>query len=427
MKKRLGNLLLVSFFLILTCFATASAETYTSVSLYNHELSYGTANWGNGRDTFGELYANIFFPVHNDSIRQKLCNSGSLSRIDSESSKRDTFGKFYTNILYTSHDNRIRQAGHIEYITFNCENTSQLSEYYIGIWRKNCSSYTLVYMSKNLVPYMKNGSNTIWLNDSTFIREGDYVGESIKDSGISGYAYYAPSYGTFQYFYKQDKLDIYYTRDSVDFIPSLLMMTHPIEIYMRSPDVVFIGDSIFAGHPGHYSFLETGFITNLNSSCEVHFGKFSGLTYQNMGIGGQTTSHIRERFQNDVINQYPKYVVLEGGVNDVMVGTSDKIILENWEFMLSECVNNSIQPVVVLILPWTNGDAAQTAQVNYINKQLTILSSKYNATIVDARDELGIYNKETDKWSIKPEYDTDGVHLNILGYIILGQKIADTI
>lgn len=143
-----------------------------------------------------------------------------------------------------------------------------------------------------------------------------------------------------------------------------------------------------------------------------------------MGIGGQTTSQIRVRFQNDVIDQHPKYAVLEGGVNDIKMGISNETILENWEFMLSECVNNSIQPIMVLILPWTDGSTTQTAQVNYINSQLIILAGEYNATVVDARNELGIYKNETDKWSIKPEYNNDNIHLNAFGYAILGQKIA---
>ena len=217
-----------------------------------------------------------------------------------------------------------------------------------------------------------------------------------------------------------------YNRDSALFIHSPVKMTHPIEIDMRSPDVIFIGDSIIAGHPGHYSFIENRSLTNLNSSCEFDFGKFSGLSYQNMGIGGQTTSQIRARFRYDVVNQHPKYAVIEGGVNDVGKA-SNETILKNWDSMLLDCVNNNIQPIVLLILPGLYGNSTQTAQVNSINKQLIILARKYNAIVVDARDKLGVYNKQEDSWRIKPEYNVDNVHFNSLGYAVLGHEIANVI
>jgi lysophospholipase L1-like esterase len=426
-KKKIFKISIVVSFLILLSIDAASADTYTNVSLYKHHPISGTANWGNGQDTLGNLFTNIFYLSFDNTFRQDITKHNSISGT-TELGKilYNSFRRFYTNILYTSHDNRIREDGYIQYVNFDCESTSQLSEYYIDIWRKNGNNFSLVYMSKNLVPQLKIGSNAIWLNDTIPIKEGDYVGETFRGSGSLGHAFYAPSYGTFQYFYGLEKLNTSYTRDYSLFIHSPVEMMHPIEIGMKSPDVVFIGDSIIAGHPGHYSFIEKRPLTNLNSSCEFYFGKFSGLSYQNMGIGGQTTSQIRARFQYDVVNQHPKYAVIEGGVNDVGKASNETII-ENWDSMLLDCVNNNIQPIVILILPGIYGNSTQTAQVNYINKQLLILAKKYNAIVVDSRSKLGVYNKQEDSWIIKPEYNVDNVHFNSLGYAIFGHEIANAI
>ncbi len=332
-----------------------------------------------------------------------------------------------TQIVYLDHNAAIRQTGQITSVEFNIVDKSAIASYKINIWRQNGTFYNLVYQSPDLSSQLINGNNSINLTNA-YAQEGDFVGESIDGTGAFTYAIYGATIGNCRYNYGTDPVSNGNNGTAYNWTASnTLVMVHPILVKMQAPESVFIGDSICAGHPGHYSFLEANNTTNLNSSCEYYFGKFTGLSYQNMGVGGQTTSQIRARFQKDVINQHPKYAVLEGGVNDVELGlASNETILENWKFMLSECINNSIQPVVILILPWTYGNVTKTAKVNYINEQLIILSIKYNATIVDARDKLGIYNQVTDKWSIKPEYNIDNTHFNAAGYSILGLEIANT-
>jgi len=85
----------------------------------------------------------------------------------------------------------------------------------------------------------------------------------------------------------------------------------PIGIYMQAPQSSFIGDSIIAGHPAHYSFLEHTTTTNIASTIEKQFGDITMYSYQNMGIGSQTTTNVSARFQADVLDSKPKLAIVE--------------------------------------------------------------------------------------------------------------------
>ena len=197
-EKNVSKISIFICFLILLSINTVSANTYTNVSLYKHYPISGTENWGNGQDTLGNIFTTIFYMSFDNTFKQNITKHDSIFGLaELGEALYNNFARFYTNILYTSHDNRIRQDGYIQYVNFDCESISQLSEYYIDIWRQNGNNFSLVYMSKNLVPQLKIGSNTIWLNDTILIREGDYVGETFRGNGTLGHAFYAPSYRDF--------------------------------------------------------------------------------------------------------------------------------------------------------------------------------------------------------------------------------------
>lgn len=67
--------------------------------------------------------------------------------------------------------------------------------------------------------------------------------------------------------------------------------------------IVFMGNSIFEGW------------------TEFCPGFFSGKSYINRGIGGQTTPKMLVRFRSDVINLKPAVVVILAGTNDIAGNT----------------------------------------------------------------------------------------------------------
>lgn len=374
----------------------------------------------NGSFQFGEsISGNINVYISNLSYSQPY----TYSQVSPYSSVIAGVGNINgdpNEFLETTKTSRIRQDGYISNIKFYCTNASAIQSFRFSVWRKNNTKYDRIYISDNLQNNISTGLNTIYLNSTKFVHEGDYPGYYLHTDDNVNCFHAIVGEGTT--YLTRSTLDDYEKGFDFESKNSYIFRV-PIEIYMNSPECVFIGDSICAGHPGHYSFIESSGVTNLNSTYELYFGRISNASYQNMGIGGQETTAIKARFYDDVINQTPNYAVIEGGVNDVAHGVSNETILDNWEWMMSECVNNSITPVAILILPWHAGSTAQKKQIDYLNEQIQVLAEIYGAIVIDARDTIGYYDNETGTWDVDTEYNADGVHFTESGYEVIGEDI----
>ena len=103
-----------------------------------------------------------------------------------------------------------------------------------------------------------------------------------------------------------------------------------IEAWMTRPDIVAIGDSLLQKDDSN---ADGGAILSRPLSASVGqsglsipyyvTSRYSGLSYQNMGWGGQTTAQIQARFAQDALALKPSYIVLDGGVNDVYLELLD--------------------------------------------------------------------------------------------------------
>jgi len=289
----------------------------------------------------------------------------------------------------------------------------------VDFWRENDGGgYDLIGQTDNIAGSLTPGFNSVsGLNIS--VKEGDYYGITIGEGGV--YKTTADTYGTLYY---TDMSNVQGTGYNWAEQTSLSSLSLNLALFTDSIDAIFIGDSIIAGHPAHYSYIESyATHTDPTDTISYIFGNLTGYTTQNMGIGGQTTTNIAARIGLDLIRQNPAYAIIDGGVNDVAVGATNETILANVEYEIESCHNIGITPVLFLILPWTNGDINQTNQVNYLNDQYEAFEIEYPGTIiVDARQEVG--DLVDGKYSIKPEYDADGVHFNAAGYAKIAEVLA---
>jgi PGF-pre-PGF domain-containing protein len=335
------------------------------------------------------------------------------------------WGGLDREFIQAGHNDRIRQTGTIYQIRFDVADASKLSEFYFTVWRKNerDSRYERIGITENLVTYISSdGINVIDLPiPIEEVHEGDFYGYRIKATGDALYVdrnnrdhrtYYVNGVATptndFQW---EDQ-------NSVNGI-------FVIEPYMENTYMVFIGDSIISGYPGHSSFLETEDITNIPTTIEYHWSMKVGQTYQNMGISGQKTSQIKNRFDSDVIELSPTYVLIEGGINDRNVAVNKEGIINNWESMIQESHNNDIIPVIMLILP-SKETETRLNQITELNNELIEIAWDYPSSIVvDARDYVG-HETSPDCWVIDESYTTDGLHFNSAGHEKIAQAIADT-
>lgn len=334
------------------------------------------------------------------------------------------YSNSYREFVTIGNKHRIRQTGSITQIKIYCADNTGLAGFYIKIWRKDGTTYDLVGTSDDLVAGFTAGAGvkTITLASPIAVQEGDYVGYRLETAeGNSVYHLRSiTDTGTTSYYVTDatpSATDYAWASQSASADTSC-----PIEIYMAAPLMIGIGDSLMAGHTAHYSFCEATATTSIASSIMGQIG--GSHTYQNMGIGSQTTTTMSARFTTDVVNLKPKIAIIQGGINDITGGTITlATFITNMTAMLTLCTANAIIPVVFKILPCTAGSTAQMQKRDLWNASLTTLCQSYpTAILIDAGVEVGLFRAGGDAgnlWDIQVAYNADDTHYNAAGYGVL--------
>ena len=167
--------------------------------------------------------------------------------------------------------------------------------------------------------------------------------------------------------------------------------------------IVFMGDST------------TEFWTSVNPEF------FTGKTYINRGISGQTSPQMLLRFRADVIALKPSAVILLAGINDIAGNTGPSTIemITNNIFSMAELAKaNHIQVILCSVLPaydfYWNPNSFPSEKIITLNAMIQkyanancILYIDYYSAMVD------------DQKGLKAAYSNDGVHPNKNGYEIM--------
>ena len=167
--------------------------------------------------------------------------------------------------------------------------------------------------------------------------------------------------------------------------------------------IIFIGDSIIAGWNNHSLFIE-------NSH------------YINRGINGQTTSQILHRFQQDVIDLKPKFVVILVGTNDIAENLGPITFIDiknNFISMIELAKANAIKVIICSVLPayqyYWNPKIKPVEKIITLNAFLTSLANNTNVFYLDFYTSL---EKEN---AMNKVFSEDGVHPNSNGYSMMSE------
>lgn len=148
--------------------------------------------------------------------------------------------------------------------------------------------------------------------------------------------------------------------------------------------------------------------------------------YINRGIGGQTTPQMLLRFRQDVINLYPKVVVILAGINDIAGNTGPstlEMIEDNIQSMTELAQAHGIQVVLCSVLPaydfpWSPGKEP-AGKVIELNKRIKEYANTHGAVYCDYHSALA-----DERNGLPQNLSGDGVHPNKDGYVIM-QPIVD--
>jgi lysophospholipase L1-like esterase len=163
--------------------------------------------------------------------------------------------------------------------------------------------------------------------------------------------------------------------------------------------VVFLGDDI----------------TDLWGQGSAKF--FSGKPYFNRGIVGQTTPQMLIRFHQDVVALQPKVVVIQAGVNDLLVA-SEGVTAENFMSMVDIAKANGIRVVLASLIPVCDCYTKQTGlrpqgKIISLNGWIKDYAARSGAVYLD------YYSALADGRNFKKELTGDGLFPNDAGYGVM--------
>lgn len=208
------------------------------------------------------------------------------------------------------------------------------------------------------------------------------------------------------------------------------------ELDFAAPNIICIGDSLTSGALTHNSAANIGLPPytswTLVNSYPYKLGALTGLTYQNLGVAGQTSASMVSRFTSDVLNLKPAVCCILAGTNDVNTAVSLATYLANMKSMLDSCRDHAIVPVLMTIPPSSGFNATNSRSIDTFNAALTVLAAAYvDCVLVDTHTLLGQFRGGGDAgnvWDLQAAYDGgDGTHLSAAGYQVIAQAIASAL
>jgi len=130
---------------------------------------------------------------------------------------------------------------------------------------------------------------------------------------------------------------------------------------------------------------------------------------QNFGVADFSVKQLSWLLDKWVIPSKPGICFINGGQEDIMLGVPLERMAEDYSMILDSLQHNGIKPVVQsTLMRWE--DEEGNRQTERINQLLTAICRERNIDFINLNTVLSGKN------GLKPQYTTDGMHLNSKGY-----------
>jgi lysophospholipase L1-like esterase len=144
---------------------------------------------------------------------------------------------------------------------------------------------------------------------------------------------------------------------------------------------------------------------------------FPGKPYLNRGIAGQTSAQMLVRFQQDVVALKPKVVVIQAGMDDLLVAT-EGVTADNFMSMMDIARANAIRVVLASVTPVCDCYAKQTGlrpqgKIIGLNGWIRSFAARTGALYLD------YYSALAEGRNLKKELTNDGLLPNDTGYGVM--------
>jgi len=177
----------------------------------------------------------------------------------------------------------------------------------------------------------------------------------------------------------------------------------------QSPNIFLPGGEEFP----YTQFLETILVSELPkkglSRVEAYF--------RNVGMLGDTTRSMLQRFDAHVAALEPDYVIVWGGINDLFMLQSVDSILDNLKQIYWKAREADVEPIACTVTSVTGNDHI-VPRIVELNDMIRSLCEEQGILIADLFAATSDENAR-----LMETFSSDGVHLSSAGY----RKIAYTI
>lgn len=168
---------------------------------------------------------------------------------------------------------------------------------------------------------------------------------------------------------------------------------------IMKPDIIFVGDSLMAGGRNWFRLL------GLDAFRSINFAQ-----------SGATTFQIEKQIER-ALTFKPKYIIINGGTNDLLGPYDFDIgeVLNEFKRILKMFEKTSVTPIVTLV-PYTN-DININHEIEHLNEAITLLALENDVHTIDLNLNIA------PSGLILPEFTTDGIHLSSSAYDIWAMGI----
>ncbi len=143
---------------------------------------------------------------------------------------------------------------------------------------------------------------------------------------------------------------------------------------------------------------------------------------RNEGQDGFTTGELKNVLQQHVISHQPKICFLEGGINDIFQQIPLPVIQANYTSMVDTLLKHKIEPVIQSTLYVDSLPESITNQkVDSFNVILRQMCAERGIKYLNLNSLLS-ENKR-----LKPEINTDDIHLNKKGYLLWREMVKEVL
>ena len=199
--------------------------------------------------------------------------------------------------------------------------------------------------------------------------------------------------------------------------------------------MLFIGDSITdCGRRERAIPLGDGYVSMFAELVTAQYPE-RNIEWINMGIGGNRTTHLKERWQHDVLDRRPDRLSIKIGINDLNSfrrRDPDGVPPEEYRRNFDEILMSTRQALggipVLLITPFyiskNREDEVEGAVLGMIPKYIDIveeMSVKYGALLLDLHNVFQEHLKHRPPSTFCPE----PVHPNHTGHMVIANALME--